>query len=165
MKRLERLFWYLGFFFIALPAITSKVQGQQRMPPVLEFGVRPGYSPILLEYPAPPMYEDWWKEIAACEGLPLPPEHVQVQFVALSAREFFPLDDPGWAIGYAHVWSGQLYLAFPYIGDKTIVMHEMLHFLLWWSEGRLGHSEERYGKKDIGKCGVVPYRRVGIDER
>src|ERR1700674_1574859 len=114
MKRLSRILreyaWLLAFSVCVLPVIAPKADAQWRIPPVLQYGVRPGYSVISLEYPAPPEYEDWWKEIATCENLPLPPIHTRVRFFAIAAREFWPLFEPGWAIGYAHAPSGQLYL-------------------------------------------------------
>jgi hypothetical protein len=150
---------------ILLMIACAEAGAQPGRPPQLDYGVRPGYSSLVLDYPEPAEYEVWWHEIAACERLPLPPIHFQVQYFAVAAREFWPMTEGGWAIGYAHVWGNQLYLAFPYLDDKAIVEHEMLHFLMYWQGEEPGHPESRYGEIGVGKCGVVPYRRPVVDER
>jgi hypothetical protein len=158
---------------IVAESVTSEDGYAQRPLPEMVVALRPGMNLILLEYHPPAEYEKWWMEIAQCENLPLPERHFFVQFFAVNGREFTVLNDPftppwafsGWAIGYADPWSDQIYIAFPYMREEVIVKHEMLHQLMKWAGERPGHPESRYGLKDIGKCGVVPYRREGIDEK
>lgn len=168
MKRYARMVIDLAVFGVIglLVAVLScrSVLGQNG--PSLMYGVRPGYTNTTIEYPQPDLYEGWWHEIADCESLPLPPQHSQVRFFALSAREFWPLVSPGWAIGYAMTPRGEILLAFPYIADPTTVKHEMLHFLLYWNhETKETHPIDRFGVDGIGMCGVVPYRRPGIEDK
>jgi hypothetical protein len=177
MKRLAEFFQGIVLAIIAIliaTALTSEDADAQRgRPPVAAIDVRPGWTAIALEYTPPPEYEQWWQEIAACEGLPLPEAHLGVQFFAVATREFqvandptlTPGEQPSWAIGYAHIWTGQIYLAFPFIADPAIVKHEMLHILQYLANEGVTHSERRYGSKTVGKCGVFPFRRDSVDYR
>jgi hypothetical protein len=168
MRRIGRFFkeiiWIVGFMLLVLPML-EELGAQDDNPPVLFLAVRPPTELVIIEYPPLGVYEIWWQELAACEHLPLPIEHIKVQFFAVNGREFWPFIDPGWAIGYAAVRSGQLYFAFPYIANADIVKHEMLHFFQFWKGDFRDHPVELYGEEGKGKCGVVPHRRPVIDER
>jgi hypothetical protein len=172
----RRFFSGLLFAILAMliaESVTSEDTEAQRTPPQMITDLRPGWQEVVLEYPSPPVYEQWWREIATCERLPLPPRHVLVRFFAVNGREFVILNDPftspwespRWAIGYADPWEDEIYLAFPYLLEEMIVKHEMLHQLMKWAGEEPGHPESRYGKKDIGMCNVVPYRRNFIDDK
>src|SRR4051812_43149738 len=111
----RRFFSGLLFAILAMliaESVTSEDAEAQRKPPQMITDVRPGWQEVVLEYPEPPVYEQWWREIAVCEPLPLPPRHVLVRFFAVNGREFVILNDPftspwespRWAIGYADPW-------------------------------------------------------------
>lgn len=128
---------------------------------------------IVMRFDQSEKYARWWAEIAACEGLPLPPQSRDVVFFAINVREYHPIGADGWSIGSSLVETGQIYLAFPYIGNESIVKHEMLHHLMHWANDKPDpdiyvdpdHPAYRYGTRAAGKCGVYPYRRDSVDYR
>lgn len=162
MRRLWGLLKWIGFLIILLPSLPHNGEGQA--PAIHIENIRPGMGPlVILEYGPLYEYEAWWREIAACENLPLPLKHYSTRFFALNVREY--LYDQVWAIGNVAPEENQIYLAFPYIGVEAIVKHEMLHLLMEWNGEDRGHPYWRYGFKDIGTCRIFPYRRYGIDEK
>jgi len=97
------------------------------------------------EYLAPEIYEKWWREIAACEKLPLPLAHYQVRFYQVNAWRFYDLAHPMygidffgkkvlmWAVGLSYGKDLEMYLALPHIYEEIILKHEMIHFLMYWA--------------------------------
>jgi hypothetical protein len=167
VKRLVGFLKWVAFLIVILPAITSKVARGQilRPPPVLAVTeIRPGQGPlVVMEYAPFDIYEQWWKELAACEGLPLSYRRFGVQFFVLNVREY--CYGGGWIIGNAELQADQIYLAFPYMMDESLVKHEMLHLLMYWNGEQTSHAPRWYGEMGVGKCGVFPHRRPVIDDR
>lgn len=162
----------MRWVLIAVLLAVASVASGQRTPPSAEIILRPGWKLVLLEYPEPPEYERWWHEIADCEGLPLPPEHLNVRYFAVNGREFVIPDIyywvrglANWAIGYSLPEKGEMYLAFPYLDEEYLFKHEAVHFLQFWAGEQAGHPVSRIGVDGIGKCGIVPYRIPVRDDK
>lgn len=86
-----------------------------------------------------PPYARWWKETAACAGIPLPPARPDsVLFYFVNAVDFAPspTDKPGKMVaGVTYAASEQIVLSVTRLRDEIIVKHEMLHqILFWWGE-------------------------------
>lgn len=153
MKALLRWLWFL---LCLLPAITQKVEGQQGKEPAMrEFRVESlnKSDPSLQwmsEYRQPFIYQIWWQEIAACEGLPLPWEKIRkVQFFQVNAPSFLPKDVG--AVVYAVTYGDeeQVYIANPLIWNRAIVEHEVLHLLRMWAGDPtwFNHDPHWYGER------------------
>lgn len=153
-------------------ALLPVASHAQRTLPSAEIVLRPGWKPVILEYPAPPEYERWWQEIADCEGMKLPPEHLNVRYFAVNGREFgiagfwyWIRGTVNWAIGYSSPDKGEMYIAFPYLDEEYLFKHEALHFLQYYAGEQIGHPVERYGRDGVGMCGVMPYRIPVRDDK
>lgn len=134
MKRL--LWWLAALVMLVVP--ERCILAQQGHPMVMNRAATPNDEKLdpsigwISEYQQPFIYQIWWAEIAECEGLPLDTERARhVQFFQVNAPEFIPPDVPAvvYAITYGEVYEGQIYVAFPYIWNKQLVSHEMLHEL------------------------------------
>lgn len=106
------------------------------------------------------IYERWWREIAACEGLALPPAHAFVRWFYINALFFadsaVALEeehagrDVTWLAAGSYLFEMQTFVALPYLYDEEVIKHEMLHWLLMWSGIAVdGHPVPYYGR-----CGV-----------
>ena len=160
MKRIREFLRWVGFLVLILPAITSRVaKGQQGPPPAMrsfETSTNVKLDPSLAwmsEYSQPFIYELWWAEIAACQGLSLDWEKVRkVQFFQVNAKHFVPDVTPASVLAITF-GEGQIFVAYPYIWNRSLIEHEMLHLLLklagdpnWYL-----HNPWRYWR-----CGLVP---------
>ncbi len=157
---------------LALALLFAVSAHAQRPRPSADIVLRPTWSLVILEFPEPAIYERWWREIADCEHLPLPAEHLNVRYFAVNGREFGISNIDwlirgvmNWAIGYSIPNKNEMYLAFPYLDEEYLFKHEATHFLMYWAGEDAGHPESRYGTVDNPHCGIVPYRRPGIDDK
>lgn len=89
------------------------------------------------EYGQPKIYEAWWHEIAACERIKLPESHKQVRFFEVNGAAFMPAEFPLWLDGATYPAISEIYLATPYVLNKEVVTHEMLHWIIWTDGYRL----------------------------
>lgn len=84
-------------------------------------------------------YARWWKETAACAGIPLPASRPDsVQFYYVNAVDFAPIptDKPNRMVaGVAYAASEQIFMSVLRVRNEITVKHEMLHQILyWWGE-------------------------------
>lgn len=122
--------------------------------------VSPMFARVSEYYPDPAVYEQWWREIAACQGLPLPPQHVLIAWVQVNAIHFVDADrdQPDslgryhWVIGKSYLELGIIMIAMPYLYTEEAIKHEMTHFLIYWS-GEWTTSDHPRLHFD-GRCGV-----------
>ena len=146
MKRLMALARWIGFVLIVLPLFPHNGEGQQRPAPLHEMR-GPGDSAVLhlTEYTAPPIYAEWWAEIAECEGFPIPTAEQQasVQWFSVPAIYFapdgIPLEDDGGALAGTFDREPAIYIGHPYIWEWPIIEHEMMHMVLHWAGFELGN--------------------------
>lgn len=141
MKRLREFAWFVGFCILVLPAF-AKLGAQQGHPPVMKTFASQNDEklnpniPWMSEYRQPFIYQVWWAEIAQCEGLPLNPEQARrVQFFQVNAPDFIPegVNAIVYAVTFGEVYDGQTYVAYPFIWNKQLIEHEMLHLLRAWN--------------------------------
>jgi hypothetical protein len=135
-------------------------------------------QPPAWTYDAPAIYAQWWYEIASCQGLPLPPRHAAVRFVAVNATQFrfewmavaerrvhgrtVTVDTVrawlGLALAVSFFKHDLIVLTVPGVFHEARVKHEMTHFLLYWSTNiDKGHPSEFFGTATLPKCGIRPY--------
>lgn len=163
IRALNKFAWFVGSLLFML-SVAAKLGAQQGRPPVMH-GARTKNTekldptlPWMSEYRAPFIYEVWWREIAACEGLPLPIEKVRrVQYFQVNAPDFIP--DEVDAIVYAVTFDeGQSFIAYPYIWNKALIGHEALHLLrLWAGDPKWYDHNPRF----YDRCGI---RAMGVPE-
>jgi hypothetical protein len=168
MNRLRALVekaFLFAWAVIGLLAVTCKVaRGQQGPPPVMtSFRTQSTVKldPSLgwmTEYSQPFIYELWWAEIAACEGLPLDWAKVRrVQFFQVNAPKFVPVDIEAVVLAITYD-SDQVFIANPYIWNRSLVSHEMLHLLLKWAGDPTWyfHNPDRYARCGLRASGEPP---------
>lgn len=138
MKRLASFLKWAVFAFVFLPILDKHLGAQQGRPPLVtsvqtdnEIKLDPKLGWIS-EYHAPFIYQLWWRQIADCEGLPLPADSLKkVQYFQVNEPDFIP--DGVDAIVYAVTFEAdQTFIAYPYIWNESLVKHEALHLLLRW---------------------------------
>lgn len=126
----------------------------------------PMYTRISRYLPDMKVYERWWREISECQGLPLPPEHVRLEWVHVNAIHFVDADrdtadsdgEIWWALGKSYLATGVVMIALPYKYDEQVIKHEMTHWLIYWAgeKNREDHPPLHFD----GSCGVYPaYKR------
>lgn len=164
----------LAFMIGALLGFLAATAGAQDVPKDIrtDLGAPPVQPllPLVSQYAAPVVYEQWWREIAACEQLPLPPEHFQVRFFAVNATRFVDLLRPQfgydifvkrivvmWALASSYLDDGSIFVAMPYKLERAAIAHEMLHHLMRWAGEPAGHPPARFERSDCGVSTV--YRR------
>lgn len=163
IARLRAFAWFLGFCVLVLPSL-AKLGAQQSPKPVVS-NVATSNSkkldptlPWMSEYHAPFVYQLWWGEIAACEGLPLPlDKELAVQYYQVNGPDFIPDDLE--IVVYAVTYDvDQTYVAYPYIWNKALVTHEAVHLLrLWAGDPRWwDHDPRFYGKCNLRSIGPPP---------
>ena len=114
----------------------------------------------VLAYKATATYEQWWEEIAKCEGLTFPPFNPlqgipagptanDWMYVAADVDAFM-VDGVGPFIGYTFVQHKQIWVLAKYASNASLVKHEMIHALMYHHGMRAGHPS-RY----FDKCGVT----------
>lgn len=138
---------------VGVPAFAQK-------PPVLRLALHVvKVEPLKAEifpYSQPQIYNDWWQEIADCEGFELPDGYEKVQFFAVNAEDFVPVAPFPMQTDYAATFpeAGQIFMSQPLIWSKKVVSHEMLHWILWQNGLDFGryHPAEFF---DI--CGLAPW--------
>jgi hypothetical protein len=107
-------------------------------------------------------YARWWKETAACAGIPLPLSRPDsVQFYYVNAVDFLPIptDKPDRMVaGVAYAAREQIFLSVLHLRNEIAVKHEMLHQLLfWWGEGDWDNDV----RGEFLKCGLDgPAKRI-----
>lgn len=155
-------FWFVLFCLLLLPAL-EKCGAQGHPPPLVlpgEWSVVDLTLPALGEYEQPPIYETWWKEIGACEHVTVPLELTRrVHFVFVNSPSMFVDGDYG-VLGFASAPTLTIYIALPYIYTKTIVTHEMLHWLDYVNgidEGKDYHPPSRFGVGKKAVCGITRF--------
>lgn len=107
------------------------------------------------EYGQPKVYEQWWHEIADCEHIRLPESHTQVRFFEVNGAAFIPTGALWYDDGVTYPRIDQIYLATPYVFSKEVVMHEMLHWIIWADGYRLfnDHPIEMFETCGIHRLG------------
>jgi hypothetical protein len=107
------------------------------------------------EYRQPPVYATWWREIAACEELPVPnsAQQASVQFFVV-ASNYFALDRPGTMAMLAGTYIDEpsVYMGLPYVWEEGVVKHEMLHLLLHWA--KLERPGDDHPPEYFETCGI-----------
>jgi hypothetical protein len=101
-------------------------------------------------------YTRWWKETAACAGIPLNTARVDsVQFYFVNAVDFAPTptDKPNhMMIGVTYGASEQIFIAIRHARTERTVRHEMMHQILyWWGESDW-HDDTHEAFK---RCGLL----------
>jgi hypothetical protein len=148
----------------ALVSSIAAAQSQARYEPDWRFyekdgQPRSGMLAWIAPYNVPEVYEQWWHEIADCEGFSLPPEHSLIRFYAVNAPLFLPVSMLGYASQGIHLLAltdpikREIYLGLSYVLREELVKHEMLHVILWEHGYRLG---ERHPPEFFEKCGIHP---------
>ena len=104
-----------------------------------------------------PAYARWWKEAAACAGIPLPASRPDsVQFYYVNAVDFAPVptDKPNrMVIGVTYASREQIVLSVLRVRNEIVVKHEMLHQILyWWSEPDWDDD----ARPEFDRCGLRP---------
>jgi hypothetical protein len=145
---------------------SAKAQGRVHFNIATPAGkVSPMYTRISEFIPDAKVYERWWREIADCQGLPLPVQHLQIKWVQINAVHFYDADydKPDatglmyWDLGKSYLELGIIMIAMPYRYDEEVIKHEMTHFLMVWAGEKPGHSPLHYS----GACGVYPRYQGG----
>lgn len=109
-------------------------------------------------------YARWWKETAACAGIPLPPSRPDsVQFYYVNAVDFAPVptDKPNRMVaGVTYAVSEQIVLSVIRLRNEIAVRHEMLHQILyWWGE----RDWDNDARNEFMKCGLDrPSERMSV---
>lgn len=160
---MRRLAWWL--FALAFSVVPERcVQAQQGHPPIMhDFASQNDKKldptlPWMSEYHQPFIYQVWWNEIAQCEGLPLDPERARhVQFFQVNATDFIPEGVPAivYAVTFGRVYDGQTYVAYPFIWNKQLIEHEMLHLLRAWNGDPQwdNHDPQFYARCNLKSAG------------
>ena len=119
------------------------------------------------EYSPPAIYEQWWREIAACEHLPLPPQHRDVRWYLVPVRPFrladdsFHIDSDAEAASDAH-GGRETYVNYTGVVDELLIKHEQLHHLLFWKNGNRVPAPDDHPDPYYKTCDMV---RVGQEKR
>jgi hypothetical protein len=106
-------------------------------------------------------YARWWKETAACAGIPLPPSRIDsVQFYYVNAVAFAPVptDKPDrMVMGVTYATREQIVLSVLRVRNEIVVKHEMMHQILyWWSEPDWDDD----ARAEFDRCGLRPVLSV-----
>lgn len=110
----------------------------------------------LVSFQPPPVYEMWWKEIARCENLDLPPEHAtDVIWVIVPSRPFHFQDDNTNYDAVTLTPNVRIYLNHTGLFDRLLVEHEMAHYLLYKEFGN--RYVGKHPKPFYGSCGLVEH--------
>lgn len=120
---------------------------------------------MVSEYAALPIYYTWMKELAACEGLKLPPieQFAKTRYIQVNADDFQINADH--SVAYYAVTvpdstgTGIMYISLAHYIDSRIVKHEDLHILLYYNfpDGRYTHDPaKQHPSAYFGKCDVKP---------
>jgi hypothetical protein len=106
-------------------------------------------------------YARWWKETAACAGIPLPASRLgSVQFYFVNAVDFAPTptDKPDrMMVGVTYAASEQIFIAIRHIRIEATVKHEMMHQILYWWGEPGWHDDAR---EEFSRCGLEVSSRL-----
>lgn len=159
MRRIGRFFretiWLFAYALIILAAVCTKVAKGQTQPVVGTFWTETTAPfdtrlPRFSEYRAPPIYKEWAREIAECEGLEPLPDSVfaRVQFFQVNAP-FFRYEENGMVVlAVTFYRTRQVFLGSPYIWNESLIKHEILHLVLEANGYHFGnfHPIEIFGR-------------------
>lgn len=153
MKRLAEFIrsyvWLAWFALCVLPLVVAEDCGAQK-PPVIRL-MRPD---SIVAYSQPAIYATWWREIAECEGLESFPDITPlVHFFEVKAPDFLVVG-VGSVLGATFPLDGQIFIATPFLWDKRLVEHEMMHILLWLNGYNFG---EYHPAEFFDVCGLKPW--------
>lgn len=110
------------------------------------------------DFSPPPIYDQWWKEIATCENLPLPVALTKtVKWVILNAHTFRLGLQYERMYGFTDTEHTTIYLAMASQLEPEVVKHEMAHMLDYFA----GNDEgEDYHPPDIFEnCGLHRFHK------
>lgn len=147
MRRFFReTIWLLAYALIGLSSVCGRVAKGQAPPVLKMFWTRTTVPldstlPMLSEYRAPPIYKQWAREVAECQGLEPLPDSVfaKIQFFQINASVFrFEKDGPI-VLAVTFLKSRQTFLGAPYIWIESLIKHELLHIILDFNGYRLGN--------------------------
>jgi hypothetical protein len=100
-------------------------------------------------------YARWWKETAACAGIPLPASRPDsVQFYYVNAVDFAPIPTDKrdrMMAGATYGAKEQIFISILRVRDEIAVKHEMLHQILCW-----------YGEPDWDDDAHAEFKRCGL---
>lgn len=107
----------------------------------IEVVVIPG-RPYLGEYKPPAIYNKWWEEIMRCSKLRAPKKDIQsMRWYWVYGRYGFAADKtPILYAGWSSIWTREIYIQERRLLDQKLVMHEMLHFLIWENAIPIGYD-------------------------
>lgn len=150
----------VGLWLIAFITIACSTASAQRPPVVTSFRHANTVKEVqsldwvgLYDQLEP--YAQWWKETAACAGIPQPasrPDSVQFYFV--NAVDFAPIptDKPNRMVaGVTYAASEQIFLSVLRARSEMTVKHEMLHQILYWWGEPAWHDDAR---AEFKRCGL-----------
>lgn len=157
MRSLYRII--LGLLLCIVP-VTTNAQATDTLQITTPDTTRynPGI-PMLSEYSRPPIYDRWFKQIAACEGLPLPPQSEidKITYVVVNSDRFSS-DSTG--VLYDAVMLNRKYLMIvrlPSVWDYDVIAHEFLHFILWYQYGtKYEVSPNIHPSQYFSRCNIRP---------
>ena len=151
MKRLRAFLAWLGFLLLVLPCLPGACEAQKPAILVLAWPEKAEIFP----YSQPAIYDDWWHEIADCEGLALPADYAKVQFFAVNDSAFVPAALPLLSV-YAVTFAAedQIFISEPLIWTAHLIKHEMMHWILKRNGFDFGpwHPAEFFTR-----CGLAPW--------
>lgn len=158
--------WLTGIIFVmsATTAVSAQSPAIYKIRTASPVVLNPAV-PMVSQYPALPVYIQWMKELAECEGLALPPieEFLKTQYFQVNASDFQINDDR--ANTYYAVTvpdpkgSGVMYISIGHYLDSRIVKHEDLHILLLFNfpDARYTHDPaKQHPVEYFGQCDVKP---------
>ena len=150
----------IGVRLLALMVLAPSLSSAQRPPAITSFR----HSNTVKEiqsldwiglYDQLEPYARWWKEIAACAGIPLPAARPDsLQFYYVNAADFAPVptDKPDrMVVGVTYAASEQIFMSVRRTRNEIAVKHEMLHQILYWW-GELDWHED--ARPEFKRCGL-----------
>jgi hypothetical protein len=115
--------------------------------------------PMISEYYPPHVYGKWLKDIASCEGLPMPDSSQisKITFWMINAGDFqINGDTVNTLLGVVDPLTNRIYVSLPQVWDQETIKHELLHMLLRWKYGEL--YANKHPSEYFTKCRMHAYR-------
>ncbi|MDQ6769473.1 MAG: hypothetical protein M3Z54_05760 [Gemmatimonadota bacterium] len=159
--RLNKLLELAAIAIVPLAvALPISVGAQDLTGSQLRASVRPNDSakvdrslPWVSEYEQPLVYASWWKEIADCEKLILPTELIKaMHFVQINARSFRRGVMAEALYGFTDSRHLTIYIAQGSVLDKSLITHEIVHQLNYWSGFDAG--ADSHPPDQFENCGI-----------
>lgn len=153
----RRLLVLIASFLVALPLKAQVSDSVTTIYTADTIRLNPSHG-MIEQYKRPPIYDIWFKRIAQCEDLPLPPQEEidKIKFVVVNA-ENFALDSlktsarfDALMINRRHVMIVRL----PSVWDYGVIAHEFLHFVLWYNFGNKYEVSDVHPEKYFLKCNI-----------